>query len=129
MEEFFLRIGEDLFGRLDGPLHFRFILQPLMAAIVASIDGIKDAKNGKPVYFWAMFSSHPKHRQELIRDGWKSVGRLFILAVILDIIYQVKVYHTIHPGETFFVALILAIIPYLLLRGLANRLMRLFQKK
>ena len=37
--------------RLDGPLHFRFIFQPLMATIFAVIDGIKDAKMGRPAVF------------------------------------------------------------------------------
>ena len=103
MEELFLRIGENLFGRLEGPMYFRFILQPLMAAIFASIDGIKDAKNGKPAYFWAMLSQ-PEQREELMRHGWKSVGKIFIVALVLDIIYQLKVHHAFYPGETFFVA-------------------------
>jgi hypothetical protein len=128
MEEFFLRIGENLFGRLDGPMHFRVIMQPLMAAIFAVIDGTKDAKNSKPAYFWAMIS-YPEHLEELIRDGWKSVGRIFMLAVILDIIYQLIAHHWIYPGEIIFVAIVLAIIPYLVMRGLANRVMRLFQRR
>lgn len=41
-------------GRLDGPLHFRFIGQPLMASVLAIIDGVKDARMGKPPYFWAV---------------------------------------------------------------------------
>jgi hypothetical protein len=45
------RIVGDLFARLDGPLHFRFIVQPLMAIIFAVIDGVKDAKAGKSAYF------------------------------------------------------------------------------
>ena len=40
MEEILHRIYENLVGRLDGPLHFRFILQPLMATLFAVIDGI-----------------------------------------------------------------------------------------
>ena len=31
------RVITQLFARLDGPLHFRFIMQPLMAAILATI--------------------------------------------------------------------------------------------
>jgi hypothetical protein len=52
-------------ARLDGPLHFRFIAQPLMATIFAVIDGVRDAKMGKPPYFWAMIVS-PGRRKELI---------------------------------------------------------------
>jgi hypothetical protein len=39
---------EGIVARLDGPLHFRFIGQPLMASILAVIDGVKDAKRESP---------------------------------------------------------------------------------
>jgi hypothetical protein len=75
VEELWQRFVENFIGRLDGPLHFRFIVQPLMALIVATLDGIKDAKLGKPAYGWAVFSS-PEHRKELLKDGWKHFGKI-----------------------------------------------------
>lgn len=122
------RIVVNLFARLDGPLHFRIIVQPLMAIVFATIDGVKDAKSAKPAYFWALLSS-PQHRKELMHEGWKSVGKIFILAIVLDVAYQLKVHSTIYPGETLIVAFVLAIVPYLLLRGPINRLLRLGKKK
>jgi hypothetical protein len=122
------RIVENLFARLDGPLHFRFVVQPLMAIIFAVIDGIKDAKTGKPAYFWAICSSS-QHRKELVKEGWKSVGKIFILAVILDVVYQLKIHSTVYPGETLIVAFTLAIVPYLVLRGPINRLIRTFSAR
>lgn len=122
MENLWPRIVENFLGRLDGPMHFRFTAQPLIAIIFAILDGIKDAKEGKPAYFWAIVVNI-EHRKELIKDGWKHVGKIFILAVILDIVYQLKVFHTIYPGEILIVALFLAILPYLLLRGPVNRVM------
>jgi hypothetical protein len=121
------RFFENLFSRLDGPLHFRFIMQPLMAITFAVIDGIKDAKMGRPAYFWAMVKN-PEERRALLRIGWKRIGKIFILAVILDVIYQIKVYHWFYPGETLFVAILLAILPYLLVRGPIDRLAKLFKK-
>ena len=118
------RIVEDLFARLDGPLHFRFIVQPLMAIIFAVIDGVKDAKAGKPAYFWALLST-PGDRKELVKQGWKSVGKIFILAIILDVIYQMKVHSAVYAGELLIVAFALAIAPYLVVRGPINRLARL----
>ena len=117
------RIVENLFARLDGPLHFRLIVQPLMATIFAIIDGVKDAKTGKPAYFWALLVT-PHYREELLKEGWKSVGKIFILAVILDIVYQLKVHSTVYPGEMLIVAFILAIVPYVVLRGPINRIVR-----
>jgi hypothetical protein len=118
------RVIHNLVARLDGPLHFRLIVQPLMASTFAVIDGLRDAKMGKPAYFWAMLSN-PERRKDLLRVGWKRVGKIFILAVILDFVYQIKVNHWIYPGETLIVATVLAIAPYLILRGPINRLVQL----
>jgi len=128
MEAIWQRIVENLFSRLDGPMHFRFIIQPLMAVIFATIDGIKDAKSGKPAYFWAVITN-PRHRKELLKDGWRHVGKIFVIAVILDIVYQIKVHHSVYPGEILIVAFVLAIVPYLILRGPVNRLTRLGKKQ
>jgi hypothetical protein len=123
MEEIWQRYIENLFARLDGPLHFRLIVQPTMAAIFAVIDGVKDAKLGKPAYFWDVVTS-PEHRRELIDGAWKRIGKIFILAVILDVIYQLKVARWVYPGETLTVAILLAVVPYLLLRGPINRILQ-----
>jgi hypothetical protein len=122
------RIVRDLFARLDGPLHFRFIVQPLMATIFAVIDGVKDAKAGRSPYFWALLST-PERRNALVKEGWKSVGKIFILAVILDAVYQLKVHSTVYAGELLIVAFVLAIVPYLVLRGPINRLVRIFSAR
>src|SRR6476620_11624062 len=121
------RFVVNLFARLDGPLHFRIIVQPLMATIFAVSDGLKDAKAGKPAYLWELLST-PQYRHELMKEGWKSVGKIFILGIILDVVYQLKVHSTVYPGETLFVAFALAIVPYLVLRGPINRLVRLWKK-
>jgi hypothetical protein len=63
-----------------------------------------------------------------MKDGWKAVGKIFILAIILDVIYQVKVHSTIYPGEIVIVAFVLAIVPYVVLRGPVNRVVRLSKK-
>jgi hypothetical protein len=117
------RFVGNLIARLDGPLHFRFIAQPLTAIIFAVIYGVKDAKAGKPAYFWALLSN-TQDRKELVKEGWKSVGKIFIFALILDVIYQLKVHSTVYPGETLIVAFALAIVPYLLVRGPINRILR-----
>jgi len=127
METIGQRFVADFVHRLDGPMHFRFIIQPLMAFVFAVMDGIKDAREGKPAYVWALFSD-AEHRRELLKDGWKHFGKIFILAVILDVIYQVLVHHAFYPVETLLTGLVLAVIPYVLLRGPANRVVRMFKK-
>jgi hypothetical protein len=121
MEEMLSRFFDNLVGRVSGPMHFRLVLQPLMACIFAFRDGRKDAREGRPAFFWAIFTD-PEHRRELLRSGWKSVGKVFVIAVILDAVYQYIELKWFYPGEALVVALILAIVPYLLLRGPVNRL-------
>jgi hypothetical protein len=60
----------------------------------------------------------------MIKDGWKSVGKVFILALVLDIVYQIIELRFVYPGEAIIVAFVLAILPYLVLRGLVTRLAR-----
>jgi hypothetical protein len=105
-----------------GCMHFRIVLQPLMAVLYAVLDGRKDARAGRGPFFWELFTA-PGKRLEMIRSGWKSVGKVFILALLLDAVYQVWQLHWFYPGEALLVALILAIIPYILLRGPVNRLL------
>lgn len=115
-------------SRLEGPYQFRMFVQPLVAIVFAIFDGLKDAKLGKPAYGWAVFSS-AEHRKELLKDGWRHFGKIFILAIILDGLYQLKVYSAIHSwGGIILAALILAVLPYMVLRGPANRIARMFKK-
>ena len=123
MDEIWTRIVDDMMGRVSGPMKFRLLLQPTMAAIFAIRAGLADAKNGKPPYFWALVND-PAHRAEMLKDGWKSVGKIFLLAMVLDVVYQVIVAQFVYPGEVIVVALALAIVPYLLLRGFVTRIAR-----
>jgi len=121
MDEIWTRIVENLHGRVGGLMTFRLILQPLMASFFAIRSGLRDARTGESPYFWALVTE-PADRMELLRDGWKSVGKVFVLALLLDIAYQVIVLHFVYPGEALIVAFLLAIVPYLLLRGLVTRI-------
>ena len=128
MEELFTRIYENMVDRVSGPMHFRLILQPAMAAIFGIIGGMRDAKAGKPAYFWAMFTQ-AEHRRDMLKDGWKAVGKVFVLGLVLDIIYQIIVEKWVYPFEVVLVAFILALVPYLMLRGIANHIASLFMKR
>lgn len=128
MENLLSRVVEDLIARSNGPLSFRFILQPLMAATLGLLDGLKDARNGRPAYFWTVFTDRSQ-RLTLLREGWKAIAKIFILALVLDTVYQVIVFHQFHLGEAIIVATVLAILPYLLLRGPVNRIRRPMLKR
>ena len=123
MEEMLARFWENVLGRVGGPMTFRLILQPIMAAIFAVRSGLKDAKEGKPAYFWALFTDSV-NRRDMLRDGWKSVGRVFVFAIIIDLVYQWIVFRWFYPGEALLVSAILAFIPYVVIRGPVNRIAR-----
>jgi len=120
MHDIWARIAEDLGDRVGGPMSFRLVLQPIMASYFAIRSGLKDAKAGKPPYFWSLLSD-PAHRREMLGDGWKSVGKVFLFAIVLDAVYQIIVLHFVYLGEALIVAFVLAIVPYLILRGLVTR--------
>jgi len=123
MEEFITRVLTGLSNRVGGPMTFRIILQPLMATLLAVRAGLKDAREDRPPYLWTILTDATQ-RGPLIREGWKAVARVFVLAIVIDVIYQWIVQRWIYPGETLIVALVLAVIPYLVLRGPVNRLAR-----
>ena len=123
MDHMWIRLVSQLAARVSGPMKFRLVLQPAMAAFFAIRSGLADARVGKPPYFWGLLSD-PAERRDMLKDGWKSIGRVFILALVLDFIYQIIVIHFIYIGEAFIVAFILAILPYLILRGLVTRMAR-----
>ena len=121
MDEIVTRLFGNLIGRIHGPMNFRLIFQPLMAIVFAIRDGRKDAHDGRLPYFWALFTERG-HRLALLRHGWEAVGKVFVIALILDAVYQFLTVRWFYPGEAVVTAFVLAIVPYLLLRGLVNRL-------
>lgn len=123
MEQMWTRVGTDLLARVSGPLKFRLVLQPAMACFFAIRSGLKDAKQGNPPYFWALLWDRG-HRLYMAKEGWKSIGRVFLLALALDVIYQIIVLRFVYPGEAVIVAIVLAIVPYLIVRGLVTRVAR-----
>jgi hypothetical protein len=113
-------MAENFAARLTGPLRLRFLLQPGMAAFFAILDGRKDAREGNAPYGWSLFS-HAGRRMDLLREGWVGIGKVFLVAVLIDAVYQVLELHFIYPGEALIVGFLLAIVPYVLLRGLVTR--------
>jgi hypothetical protein len=71
----------------------------------------------------------PVHRRELAREGWHDVAWLFIAAVIIDLIYEIVVLRWIYPGQALIVAAVAAFPSYLLIRGPADRLARLWLRR
>ena len=110
MDDTLTRIWEHLVGRLTGPLTLRLFLQPAMATLFAVRDGVRDARAGRTPFLLTILG-HPDERRRLIREGLGAIGKLVVI-------------RRIYPGEAIDVALLLAIVPYFVLRGPVNRIAR-----
>ena len=123
MDEILRRVWENLIGRPTGPINFRLLIQPSLAIFFAVRSGLKDAREGRPAFFWGVIFK-PGHRDELLIQGWKDVGKVFIAAMVLDAIYQLIVHRGVYVLEMLITATVLAIVPYVLVRGPVNRIAR-----
>ena len=84
-------------------------------------------EDGRPRRSSALFlgsCERSAHRRTLLREAWKHVGKVFITAVIVDVIYQVIVERWVYPFEALMVGAVLAVLPYFIFRGLVNRILR-----
>ena len=115
------RLWHDIFERPGGPMSFRFVLQPVMAAIAAFHDGARDAGQGRAPYLKRLVSESGD-RSDLFSEAVLSTSRIILLGLAMDGIYQYTVLKTFYPGEMVVIALALAFVPYLLLRGPSSRL-------
>ena len=117
------RFWRDLVERPSGPMAFRFILQPVMAGMAAIRAGITDARTGSSPYFWSVLRE-PQDRVLRLREGLNATARIIFLGLAMDVIYQLLVLKTFYPVEALVIALFLAFIPYLIIRGPAARIAR-----
>jgi len=97
MGNFFSNFVTDFISRFDGPLHFRLFVQPSMAILFAVRDGTRDAREGRSAYLWSLLSD-PDERRYLLESGWKGIAKVFVLAFVLDVVYQFMEWHGLKPA-------------------------------
>jgi hypothetical protein len=117
------RFWSDIFGRLHGPMTFRFYLQPAMAFIAALIDGIRDARPGHKSFFWSV-RGYPEQHSGRLREDLIATARVALLGLSMDAIYQFKVLDRFYPAEAVMMALLLAVIPYFIFQWIIEYVAR-----
>ena len=122
---FIARGVEGLIGRLDGPLHFRLVVMPTVVTFLAWRAHRRDVREGRPTRLGAFFTD-PAARTRLVRSALKDIGRVFVVAVVMDSAYQLWVFRWVYPVQLLIVAVACAIVPYVLVRGPVMRLARRF---
>ena len=108
--------AEHLYDRMSGPLNFRLVVMPVVVSVLAIRAHLKDVREGMVTSLW-VFPRDPAARRHLFRSGLKDFGGVFIVACVLDTIYQIMSLHAVYPGELLLVAVICALVPYFLARG------------
>jgi hypothetical protein len=117
------RIWQNLVERPGGPMTFRFFLQPVMAGIAAYLDGVRDARAGRPPFLQALLADRTG-RTHRLNEAVIATSRIILLGLVMDLIYQYIEFDVFKPGEAAIVAILLAFLPYLVLRGAFTRVAR-----
>lgn len=117
------RIWRNVADRPNASLSFRFILQPCMAAVAAFFDGLRDGRRGQSPFFRVLLRE-PGERIARLREGLNATARILLLGIAVDVFYQLMELERFYPVESVLIALLLAFIPYCLIRGVVARLWR-----
>jgi hypothetical protein len=128
LEDLFAQFWQELASRPSGPLAFRFILQPVMAAGLAIRDGYKDVRANRTPYLWGI-AYEPAKRGLRIREGLSAVARVVALGVAMDVAYQIIRLDGLRPLQTVIVVFTLCFLPYVIVRGPAARIARLQERR
>lgn len=128
LQDTLTRFWHDLLARPSGPFAFRFLLQPTMAAIAAIRAGIIDARTARSPYFLALWTE-PGERRARLHEGLSATARIFLLGLAMDTIYQIVEFKRFFPLEALVVSVVLAVVPYFLIRGPAARVARWWQSR
>jgi hypothetical protein len=76
----------------------------------------RDANSGRSPYLSTILIN-PATRSARLHEGLIATARIILLGLCMDVIYQFIELKAFHPGEAVIIALLLAFVPYLLLRG------------
>jgi hypothetical protein len=117
---------EQLLGRASGPLHFRLFIMPIVVTVLGIRAGLRDARGGRRHFSWLRNSSE---RQPLFRSALKDIGRVFVVAIVLDTIYQFLMFRYLYIIQVLIIAVSCAVVPYIVMRILVTSLARGFYKE
>jgi hypothetical protein len=115
-----LRGWEGFLGRPEGPLNARFVIQPALASWLAVRAGLDDAREGRPAFLWDALTDRV-HRRALLLDALADLRVPLCIGTALDVVYQIVVQRGVYVLELAFTVALLALVPYVLVRGPVNR--------
>ncbi len=104
-------------------LHLRLVMLPTFVTIIAIRAGIRDARDGHPAFLWGLIAL-PAQRKARLLSARSHISRIFIVACVLDTIYQVAFLRAFYPIQVLIVAIGCAILSYVLISGPTTRIVR-----
>ena len=115
MDEIIARVWNDFVARTSGPMWFRLVLQPAVAAIYGTRAGLRNARRdtseSQPAH-----SLDPAYRRAMFRQALHDVGKVVIAGAGLDIIFQLITFRAFYPAEALLVGFLLVALPYQIVR-------------
>ena len=122
---FFATIARDL---SSGKGQIRLIVQPIMAMLLGVRVGVRDAKLGKAPFFLRLVRSKEERHRDVFRESLRDGALPICVAVIVDGILQRLTLGYIRPVAALVVGALLAWVPFVVVRALANRAWRRRQR-
>jgi hypothetical protein len=101
---------------------------PTVVTVIAIRAAFRDARHDKPAFLLGLFAD-PGHRKALLASALKDIGRVIIVALILDTVYQLIVFHSFYVVQALIMAVLCAMTPYVLVRGPVTRLIRFVKRR
>jgi len=122
---FFEGIVRDLTGpgMFGGKFQIRLGLQPLLAFLLGIRHGVRDAKHGRPPFFMSLFQGQGQG-WPLLKAGVRDAIIPLCLAFIIDGILQRMILGYVRPMAAVIVGTLLVFVPFVIGRGLGNRIAR-----
>ena len=115
MDEIFARVWSDFVARTTGPMWFRLLIQPAVAAVFGVRAGLRnrrDASQSQPAR-----TLDPAFRRVMFRQALHDVGTVFIVGIGLDAAFQLIALRAFYPLEALFVGFLLVALPYQIVRS------------
>ncbi len=113
---------------IAGPGTFRFVIQPVLAILFGVRDGRNDAKSSTPPILY-MLLLQPGTRREALKGVLKAIALPLTLAVAIDSILQIYIFGVWRLQWALVIGLGLIGIPYILARGITNRIFSVLRDK
>ena len=113
---------------IAGPGTFRFVIQPVLAILFGVRDGRNDAKSSTPPILYMLLLQSGK-RREALKGVLKSIALPLTLAVAIDSILQIYIFGVWRLQWALVIGLGLVGIPYILARGITNRIFSVLRDK